>query len=320
MKGMFKTTFLSLMILVLVFTVQLPTPVVAAGLPDEANDNPVPTAGTGREQVIHDQVNKSTAEQKRAFGGEQYSTGRFERPFDQEMTYLPYLDIVKSTMQREDKDFIYVTLQLAAPVSESADKPARYGLTLDPNLDGRSEFLILAQKPVNSEWTVTGVDVWESSSASKPLASENGPIPVTGSNGYEVNLFSSGKGTQTGLAWVRLSPDKPDTVEIAFLNSMIGGEKSRFVWRPVTDGADYASTVYDLNVSYTIEQAGSPLGDSTFYPLKEVFAVDSTCRVASGYTASGNEPGLCPLPAAPDRPDEPSSPTTPRQPPPNILG
>ncbi len=320
MKGMFKTTFLSLMILVLVFSVQLPTPVVAAGSPDETDDNLVPTAGKGREQVIHDQVNTSTAEQKRAFGGEQYSTGRFERPFDMDMAYLPYLDIVKSTMQREDTDFIYVTLQVAAPISESAEKPARYGLMLDPNLDGRSEFLILAQKPMTTDWTVSGVDVWESTSAGLPLASENGPIPVTGSKGYDVNLFSSGEGSKNGLAWVRLSPDKPDTVEIAFLNSMVGGEKGRFVWRPVTDGADYESTVYDLNVSYTIEEAGSPLGDSAFYPLKEVFAVDSTCRVASGYTASGNEPGLCPLPAAPDRPDEPSSPTTPQQPQPGILG
>lgn len=320
MKVLFRSTFLSLLMLSLVFSVHQPTPVVAAGSPDETNDNLVPTSGTGKEQVVHDQVNTSTADQKRAFGGEQYSTGRFERPFDMDMAYLPYLDIVKSTMQREDKNFIYVTLQVAAPISDSADKPARYGLMLDPNLDGRSEFLILAQKPTSTDWSVSGVDVWESTSAGNPLASENGPIPVTGSKGYDVNLFSSGKGSKTDLAWIRLSPDKPDTVEIAFLNSMVGGEKGRFVWRPVTDGADYESTVYDLNVSYTIEQAGSPLGDSVFYPLKEVFAVDSTCRVASGYTASGKEPGLCPLPPAPDRPDEPSSPSSPQQPPPDILG
>jgi hypothetical protein len=119
---------------------------------------------------------------------------------------------------------------------------------------------------------------------------------------------------------VRLSPDKPDTVEIAFRNSLVGGEKGRFVWRPVTDGKGYANTLYDLNVSYTIEQAGSPLGDSMFYPLKEVYAVDSTCRVASGYTASGNEPGLCPLPPPPDKPDHSTSPSAPQQPPPDIIG
>ena len=73
---------------------------------------------------------------------------------------------------------------------------------------------------------------------------------MTGSLGYDVNLFTSGKGSDTDLAWVRLSSEKPDTVEIAFKNSLVGGEKAKFVWRPVTDGAGYASTLYDLNVSF----------------------------------------------------------------------
>jgi hypothetical protein len=235
------------------------------------------------------------------------------------MNYLPYLDIVKSTMQREDKDFIYVSIQVAAPVADSGEKAARYGLLLDPNLDGRSEFLVLAQKPVSTDWSVAGVDVWESSSAGKPVATDSGPIPVTGSMGYDVNLFSSGKGSEADLVWARLSPEKPDTVEIAFRNSLVGGEKGKFVWRPVTDGADYTSTLYDLNVSYTLEQAGSPLGDSMFYPLKEVYSVDNTCRVASGYTASGNEPGLCPLPPAPDKPQQNTSPSTPQQTQPDLF-
>jgi hypothetical protein len=320
MKFMPKTPFFIWLILTLAFAVNPPVPVLAAGQADNSNHTLVPTSGTGKEQVIYDQVNTSTASQKRAFGGEQYSTGRFERPFDQSMGYLPYLDIVKSTMQRQDKDFVYVTIQVAVPVSDADGKTALYGLELDPNLDGRSEFLILAQKPVGTDWSVEGVNVWKSSSASNPAAGGNGPIPVTGSAGYDVSLFSSGKGSESDLAWVRLSPDKPDTVEIAFRNSLTGGEKGRFVWRPVTDGEGYTNTLYDLNVNFTIEQAGSPLGDSMFYPLKEVYAVDSTCRVASGYTATGNEPGLCPLPPAPEKPEQHNRPSSPQQPPPVIIG
>jgi hypothetical protein len=319
MKLQFRTPFFMWLILTLAFTMNPTTSVLASSLPDGSNNTLVPTSGTGKEQIIYDQVDTSTASQKRAFGGDQFNTGKFERPFDQNMAYLPYLDIVKSTMQRDDKNFIYVTIQMAAPIADSTEKPARYGLLLDPNLDGRSEFLVLAQKPATTDWSVTGVDVWKSTSAGKPKTADSGPIPVTGSMGYDVNLFSSGKGSDVDLAWVRLSPDKPDTVEIAFRNSLVGGEKSRFVWRPVTDGAEYANTLYDLNVSYTLEQAGSPLGDSLFYPLKEVYAVDSTCRVASGYTASGNEPGLCPLPPAPDKPDQHSSPSSPPQSEPNLF-
>lgn len=283
----------------------------AAGLPED--DTLVPVTGSGKEQVIHDQVNTSTASQKRAFGGEQYSLGRFERPFDNEMKYLPYLDIVKSTLQRGDAVFIYTTIQVADKVSSADGNTALYGLELDTNSDGRPEFLILAEAPVDDKWTVKGVNVWKSSSA-YAIASKNGPsIPVTGSAGFDLNVFKSGDGDVKNLAWVRLSPEKDDTVEIAFRNSLIGGEKGKFVWRPVTDGSPYPTTEYNLHLNYTIVQAGSPLIDSLFYPLKDVFAVDNTCRVASGYEPSGKEPGLCPLPPPPSRPDNPSIP-----PPPNI--
>ncbi|HEX7555699.1 MAG TPA: hypothetical protein VF338_03670, partial [Leptolinea sp.] len=135
-----------------------------------------------------------------------------------------------------------------------------------------------------------------------------------GSLGYDVNMFAAGKGDDADLAWVRMSPDKPDTVEIAFKNSLVGGEKGKFIWRPMTDGAPFSSTTYDLNINFTLQQAGSPLRESAFYPLKEVYAVDNTCRVASGYDATGNEAGLCPLPPPPTKPErhdsKPSTPNT----------
>ena len=310
MGKFFRNMFFIMMAFAMMLSFFPMATVQAAALPDHPDGSDhtlVPGTATGKEQVIHDQVNTSTAEQKRAFGGEQYSVGRFERPFDQDMKYLPYLDIVKSTMQRDDPNFVYVTIQVTEPLDKSLDKPASYGLELDPNLDGRSEFLLLAARPKSTEWSVVGVNVWKSSSAEKLLAADGPSIPVTGSAGFDMNLFEAGKGDDLDLAWARLSPDKPDTVEIAFKNSLIGGEKGKFVWRPVTDGAAYPTTVYDLNVSYTLEQAGSPIGDSMFYPLKDVYAVDSTCRVASGYEATGKEAGLCPLPPPPARSDPKST-------------
>jgi hypothetical protein len=303
-----RILFSVVMILIFAFTIMPSVLVQAALLPDHSDGNDhtlVPGSGTGKEQVIYDQVNTTNGDEKRALGGEQYRDGRFERPFDKDMNYLPYLDIVKSTMQREDPEFIFVTIQLPQPVSANEDKPAFYGLELDTNLDGRSEYLLLASKPLNSEWSVNGVNVWKSSSADNPVTGKGEPIPVTGSQGFDVEMFFTGKGSDGDLAWVRVSPDNPDTVELAFKKSLVGGEKGKFVWRPVTDGAGFSSTLYDLNVSFTLEQAGSPLKDSLFYPLKEVYAVDSTCRVASGYEPTGYEAGLCPLPPPAEKSDKP---------------
>lgn len=302
----------------------VPTPTMAPQATEEpvveTNHTLIPVTGSGKEQVIHDQVNTSTASQKRAFGGDEYNSGRFERPFDEDMKFLAYLDIVKSTLQRDDPNFIFAKIQVAVPISTAEGNPALYGLELDTNHDGRNEYLILAERPQNSEWSVFGVNVWKSTSAENPIDQSGPSIPVTGSMGFDVSVFAAGKGDDSDLAWVRLSPDKEDTIEIAFKNSLIGGEKGAFVWRPLTDGSPYPTTAYDLHLSHTLEQAGSPLKDSMFYPLKEVFAVDNTCRVASGYEASGKEPGLCPLPPPPSKPEKPQSrPSNPNNQPPQLF-
>jgi hypothetical protein len=314
MRKTFKTLLFSMLALLLAAGVS-PVSLVHAATgpvsPANVEHKLIPVTGNGKEQVVYDQVNKDGEKLKSAVGGEQYSVGKFERPFDENMNYLPYLDIVKSTLQREDPNFIYTTVQVAAPVSTSEGKPALYGLELDTNMDGRSEILILAEKPLSTEWSVMGVNVWKSTSSEKSLSTSGAAIPVTGAMGYDLNLFAAGVGTDADLAWVRLSPDKPDTVELAFKNTLVGGEKGKFVWHPVTDGKSYSSKLYDLNVNFSLEQAGSPLRDSLFYPLKEVFAVDNTCRVASGYQPSGRETGLCPLPAPAQGPETPGEPAPP---------
>ena len=264
-----------------------------------------PANPVGREQTIHDQVNKNYASQRRAYGGDEYKVGRFERPFDQTMAYLGYLDIVKSTMVRTDPTFIYITIQVADPVASAVEQPAFFGLELDLNRDGRSRYLIRGTRPLDEKWTSAGMDVWESTTSALPLAEISTGIPVTGSFGFDRDLLLDGKGHDIDMAWIRLKPGLADTVEIAFKNSLVGGEKGAFIWRPFTDGAPFAPGLYDLQNSFTLEQAGSPISGETYYPLKAVYAVDNTCRVASGFDATGKEPGLCPLPPPPEKPSQP---------------
>lgn len=284
-----------------------PSPSPTRAIPTEQTHILIPFNPVGRAQTIHDQVNRAYASQRRAYGGDEYRVGRFERPFDNKMTYLGYLDIVKSTMVRTDPSFIYVTIQVAESVASAADSLAYYGLELDLNRDGRSQYLIRGLRPAGEDWSSEGVDVFESSSAVLPIADLAAGIPVTGAFGFDVNLLRSGKGKDIDLAWMRMSPGLPDTVEIAFKNSIVGGEDGKFVWRPFTDGAPFEPRLYDLQNSFTLEQAGSPMIGEMYYPLKEVYAVDNTCRVASGYEATGREPGICAQPPPPEKPEQPQS-------------
>lgn len=255
-----------------------------------------PSESSGSEQVINDQVTAEFAPQKRAMEGDDFDQGRFERPFDGQMCYMGNIDIVRSAMVRTDPDFIYVTIEVAQPVASAINDPAYYGLELDLNRDGRSLFMIRGLGPLSETWMTEGVDVWKSTSAEQPaVMAEEGGIPVTGSLGFDVNLMRSGRGSDNDMAWMRLRPGTDNVVEIAFKNSIVGGKDGKFIWRPFTDAALYSEREYDLQVTYTMEQAGSPYIDEKSYPLKNVYAVDNTCRAASGYVPDGNEPDICPL-------------------------
>ncbi len=49
----------------------------------------LPWQGRGKEQTIHDQLSQNTAPEKRAYGGDEYNKGRYERPFTAERDGLP---------------------------------------------------------------------------------------------------------------------------------------------------------------------------------------------------------------------------------------
>ena len=305
------TSTLQAVIVLTPFPTVTSVPITEQVIPVEPSPPPhylMPGEFTGKAQTIHDQVSETVAPQKRAYGGDDFYDGRFERPFDQEMGYLGNLDIVKATMVRTDPDFIFVTIQVAKPISAAVNNEAYYGLELDLNRDGRNLYMIRGLGPVTETWSTEGVDVWKSTAAEHPYSvAAEGSIPVTGSLGFDVNLLKAGRGSDNDLAWIRLQPGSVDTIEIAFKNGIIGGEKGKFIWKPFTDGAVFPEKLYDLQVSYTLEQAGSPLKGEPDYPLKDVFAVDNTCRVASGFEASGTEPGICPLslPEAPEHREDP---------------
>jgi hypothetical protein len=206
-------------------------------------------------------------------------------------TYFPELDILLATLHMDDT-WIYLTLDLAG-TDTNGRFSGRYALEVDTNRDGRGNFLIVAENVDATEWSVAGVQVWEDADGSV-----GGIIPVLSDkskashNGYESLLFDAGKGDDTDLAWARLTPSEPAGVQIAVKRSLLSSEA--FLWGGWAGRDALNPSLFDLNDFYSIEEAGSALADSIFYPIKLLSEVDNTCRQPVGFAATGNEYGLCP--------------------------
>lgn len=256
-------------------------------MPTELAHLAIPVTGEGKRQIIHDQVSDQVAKQKRAYGGDKYKEGIYERPFTQEeMVYLPYLDLSGAVLQRSDPEWVYVTLRLVQAPPAADEAPAAYGVELDTDLDDNGDYIIWAVNPQGYEWDAGIIQIV--SNADKDV----------GGDGYET-IFSDlqqGIGDDPDLAWGRLSLEDSHYVEIAFKNSLIGGEKGKFLWRAWSSGLALTNDLFHPSDHFPYDLAGSPLKEEgAFYPLKAVHSLDNTCRVASGFDAGGKEKGLCPL-------------------------
>lgn len=247
--------------------------------------------------VVGDQDSSLTAEDKRAPGGDRFTFTRFERPFNSESMdqYFPFIDIQEGVIYMDDS-WIYVSISLKED-DASRELKGKYGVEIDLDLDGRGDWLVLASDPASTDWTTDGVEAWfdtnDDVGGSKPYTTDDAS---TQDNGYETLEFGSGTGSDPDLAWVRVSQEHPNIVQLAMKTDILQGSK-RFLaglWSG-TDALDPA--LFDLSDHFTHEQAGAALIElNYFYPIKQISALDNTCRMAIGFQPTGREPGLCPLP------------------------
>jgi len=292
-------------------------------VPMEAVPPPLPTAepeivhitmpalGTGDAQTIHDQVSRETAPEKRAYGGDEYVNGRYERPFMTEgMEYLPYIDIKQTNLIRDEEDgWLYVNIVVMEPPSKSGGRKVIYGIEVDSDLDGRGDVLILADAPTSSEWTTDGVRIWEDVNANVGDRDPMRPNAPMQEDGFEIQVFDEGRGYDADLAWVRQSSDTANSIEIAFKFDLVdsGEEEFVFLWGAWAFAEDAHPDWFDHHDRFTLEEAGSPLIENEHYPLKAFYAVDNTCRALSGQAPISRLPGMCPVsvPQGGDEGDEP---------------
>lgn len=276
-------------------------------------------------QIIHDQVSQESAPQKRAYGGDEFNKNRYERPFDQNMGYLPFLDISQANLSREgDSQWLYFKIRLGENPALFKDQKPTYGIEIDVDLNGRGDYLISTGVPAAKNWSVESVQVFTDANKNvgslTPIASDEDGDK---GDGYELLLFDAGQGIDPDLAWSRMDPEIPNTVEIAVKLNLVGSDDRQiFLWGAFAANGQNGKIIFDPNDQFTLAEAGSPLKElSAYYPLKAFYAFDNTCRAASGYTPSGGEPGICPAPAPQPSGAEPvpSVPPPPPQPQPPIL-
>lgn len=255
-------------------------PIVHTSLPEE-----VPAQGS----FFYDVDSSGTGLKKYAPFGDIFDLNRFERPFTQtEMAYQPELDITQFFMVQKG-DYNYAFVKTVGGI-HSDEKGGHFGIEVDTDHDGFGDFLIWATPPFAKEWSVEGVSVIQDTNRSTGgINAAKSEAPLT-TDGYDTVIFDSGLGADPDMAWVRISPNNSNIIEFAFKMNLTGSE---IMWNPVADAGLADPSKYSYNDFMTASDAGSPIKDSSLYPIKDLYSLDNTCRAYAGFTPNGSEPLLC---------------------------
>jgi hypothetical protein len=265
-------------------TPELPTPTITV------LHSLVPSTIVKPGKLINDVVSVDTAAQKRAPYGDSYDINRFERPFMQDMTYVPDLDIVSFNLAYDEK-FFYVSIELVG-TDPNNDMGINYGVELDIDGDGFGDMIIIAYPPYNVDWSTDNVQIVQDTNRDTGgLSAEKAEAPLPG-DGYDEVIFDGGRGANDDpdLAWVRVNAGNKATVQFAFKKSLAG---TKFMYGVIADGGVKSIADLDYVDRYTEEEAGSPVRDQQNYPLKALYAVDNVCREVFGFTGTKQEPQRC---------------------------
>lgn len=252
-----------------------------------------------------DVFSSDTAPEKRAPYGDSYDINRLERPFTQDMTYIPDMDISSFSLS-EDDDWYYISIGL---VGKNPNSPSniQFSVELDTNLDSFGDFLIVAQPPYSEEWTADNIKIY--SDTNRDTAGNNpskSDAPFSG-NGFDalIHSLADGEGNDSDTVWVRINAGEYAAVQFAFKKSFAGVS---FLYAVMSDAGLKDVSRLDYVDHFTEKEAGSPVRSNPNYPLKQLFAVDNTCYQVFGFTPTGFEPKICPEIIQPLQVKDPSQP------------
>ncbi|NPV55543.1 MAG: hypothetical protein HPY76_02560 [Anaerolineae bacterium] len=244
-----------------------------------------------------DTDSSNMASQKRAYGGDYLNQILLERPFTaMEMLYRPDVDLLREEIT-SDANFFYFILEMSGVNPEGNMLAAHYGVELDFDKDGRGDLLLWALGDGNSAWNIDNVSVYRDTNndvgGRRPILAD---APGYSGDSYEQVLFSPDNLADPDAAWKRVDPADPNVMQLAIKKSLLENQAT-FMWNGWADAGVSDPTKFDYNDTFTLGEAGSPISGVTDYPLKALYLVDNTCRLAYGFTPTGNEPGGCAVPA-----------------------
>lgn len=265
-------------------TIELPTPTTVV------THTLTPATSIKMGDLVHDVTSVDTANEGRAPYGDSYNINLFERPFMQDMTYVPELDIVSYNLSHDEK-FYYVSIELIG-TNPNNEIGINYAVELDLDADGYGDYIIAAHPPYNVDWSTDTVQVAQDTNRDTGgLSGEKSDAPLPG-DGYDKIIFDGGRGevNDSDLAWVRINAGRYATVQFAF---KLWIAENKFMYGVLADAGLKSFADLDYIDRFTEEQAGSPVRGDKYYPLKALYGVDNVCRELQGFTGTGQEPQRC---------------------------
>ncbi len=258
--------------------------------------------------IVYDVISQGTADENRAPYGDSYKINRLERPFMQDMTYVPDLDIVTYSLS-SDETWYYISIEMLGK-DPNNEMGINFGVEIDNDGDGFGDVIVWAQPPYTNEWTNEKVLVFEDSNHDTAgLSSGLSDAPVD-TNGYDRALLDIANDVKDDpdLAWVRSDAGLKATIQFAFKKTLTDNS---FMLGVMADAGLRDMGKLDYIDRFTEDVAGSPVRSNKYYPLGELYLVDNTCFEAFGYKPTGYEPKLCPPPEK--EPNEQTGCTNPSQ-------
>jgi hypothetical protein len=248
-------------------------------------------------KTVYDVESAGTAPERRAPYGDSYDINRLERPFLQDMTYVSDLDIVKFTIAK-DSDWWYVSIKLTG-IDPNNAQGINYGTEIDLDRDGFGDYLIWAHPPYTNQWDTAPIQIYQDLNHNTGgLSSGKSDAPFD-ADGYETLIFDGNMGgNDPDIAWIRINAGADATVQFAFKRSWSG---SVFMLGVIADAGLKDPKKLDYVDRIPITEAGSPVKDNMYYPLKGLFSVDNTCRDAVGFEPTNYEPQSCPVEPTPTK-------------------
>ncbi len=268
------------------------------------------SAGSGK--VVFDVDSHDTAPELRAPYGDSHDINRLERPFDQDMAYYPDMDIYSYTVA-SDADWWYVSIALVGKDPNNTTG-INYGVELDLDHDGFGDYLVLARPPYAATWDTLPVQIYQDTNHDTGgLSAEKSDAPLS-TDGYDKQIFHGGPGDKDpDMAWVRINAAPDATIQVAFKKSWAG---TVFMLGVLADAGLKDPQKLDYVDRFQEAEAGSPVKDKQYYPLKALILVDNVCREAFGFKPTGYEPQLCPKEPPPTKAPEPEGTPAACEPPP----